>query len=62
MEDLDPSGLVSCHGEIWKAISVHGDNVKKDSLVKVLGSDGLTLYVEPVDSTGESNHKEVDVT
>lgn len=62
MEDLDPSGLVSCHGEIWKAVSAHGDNVKKDSLVRVLRSDGLTLYVEPVDSTGENNHKEVDVT
>jgi len=62
MEDLDPSGLVSCHGEIWKAVSESGDIVRKDSLVRVLRSDGLTLYVEPLDSTGEIKHKEVDVT
>lgn len=61
IEDLSPSGMVSCHGEIWKAVSVTGKNISKDSLVKVKRSDGLTLYVEPYESKEENNEGEVDV-
>ena len=44
---LDPSGMVSVHGEIWKAESVSG-SIALGQKVRVTAIKDLTLFVEPV--------------
>ena len=43
---LAPDGVVGIKGEIWEAVSVHG-NVDAGEKVFVLGNDGLKLIVSP---------------
>jgi membrane-bound serine protease (ClpP class) len=43
-----PEGLIRIHGELWRAISTHP--VAEGKSVRVLRINGLTLYVEPLDS------------
>lgn len=57
IEDIEPEGMVSCHGEIWKA-RIQGDlSMKKGTQVRVARIEGLVLLVEPVD--GKEEKKEV---
>jgi membrane-bound serine protease (ClpP class) len=54
--DLSPEGSVNCHGEIWRAVSRTGDTISRGQKVRVVKSEGLTLYVVPVEDenrTGE---------
>jgi len=44
-EDLDPEGMVKCHGEVWKARSAGGNLCKGDSAV-VASVDGIILVVK----------------
>ncbi len=43
--DLEPSGKVFVHGEIWNAVS--DSPVRADQSVRVVGVDGLRLRVQP---------------
>ncbi len=57
IEDLEPEGMVSCHGEIWKA-RIKGDlSMKKGTQTRVVRIEGLVLLVEPLD--GKEEKKEV---
>lgn len=57
IEDLEPEGMVSCHGEIWKA-RIKGDlSMKKGTQARVVRIEGLVLLVEPLD--GKEEKKEV---
>ena len=49
LAELDPSGMVSVHGELWKAESVSG-RINLGRKVKVIAIKNLTLYVEEVNS------------
>jgi membrane-bound serine protease (ClpP class) len=44
-DDFDRKGMVSIHSELWQAIS--SKPLQKGQLVKVVGVSGLTLEVEP---------------
>ncbi len=46
--DLSPEGQVYLQGEIWRASSIKGDYLLQGSKVVVVDSQGLTLYVRPV--------------
>jgi membrane-bound serine protease (ClpP class) len=50
VEELDPNGLVNCHGEIWKGISDDGSLIPKGSRVYVVRAEGLSLRVRPAGS------------
>lgn len=57
IEDLKPEGMVSCHGEIWKA-RIQGDlSMKKGTQARVVKIEGLVLLIEPLD--GKEEKKEV---
>jgi membrane-bound serine protease (ClpP class) len=43
----DPRGMVFVHGELWRAAA--GQPIPKGVRVRVLGVDGLTLRVEPIE-------------
>ena len=45
-QDLNPQGLVKVYGEIWKAVSVDGEKIKKGQEVKIISLKGLTLLVK----------------
>lgn len=47
VEDLDPSGIVEVEGELWKAISLTGEPVRRGSTVRIVDYKGLTLIVAP---------------
>jgi membrane-bound serine protease (ClpP class) len=49
--DIDPTGNVFVHGELWRASA--DKPIKKDSKVKVLGVDNLVLKVKEVDRDGD---------
>ncbi|MBM3707659.1 MAG: nodulation protein NfeD [Actinobacteria bacterium] len=51
IENLKPSGLIKTHGEIWKAVSIDTENIKKGSQVKIITVQGLILYVKKVENT-----------
>ncbi len=52
VEDLNPTGLVKCHGEIWKAkLKDTHKKVTKGEKVRVESVDGLLLVVEPTDKS-----------
>ncbi|MDN5318456.1 MAG: hypothetical protein PWR00_419 [Thermovirga sp.] len=48
LTDLAPSGTVKCHGEIWEAKSLNGDKIESNTPIRVIRSEGLVLYVEPI--------------
>ena len=48
--DLAPQGVVYAAGEEWSARSGDGTPVPRGRQVRVIGQEGLTLIVEPVDS------------
>jgi membrane-bound serine protease (ClpP class) len=48
LTDLAPSGTVKCHGEIWEAKSLNGDKIESNTPIRVIKSEGLVLYVEPI--------------
>ena len=48
IEDLNPEGYIRIDGEIWKAVSVRGEVIKKGERVKVVSIKDLTLYVEKI--------------
>ena len=45
VEDLNPDGMVRCHGEIWSARGVGGALFSRDDEVVVSDMDGFTLLV-----------------
>ena len=45
-EDLDPEGLIKIRGEWWKAKSVDGELIPKESSVTVKDQDEMVLIVE----------------
>lgn len=53
--DLSPEGSVNCHGEIWRAVSRTGETISRGQKVKVVKSEGLTLYVLRVE--GENGNR-----
>lgn len=50
---LNPSGLVSVHGEIWNAISVSG-MISQGQKVRVTAIEDLKLFVEAINSDAEN--------
>lgn len=57
LENLSPEGLVKCHGEIWRAKSVSGAVIEKGETTRIVKTEGLLLFVEPVET--EINKKGV---
>jgi membrane-bound serine protease (ClpP class) len=53
---LAPLGSVYAGGEEWTAKSFDERPIRRGEHVKVVGRDGLTLIVEPADSTGAPPH------
>ena len=47
-EPLEPQGLLSVNGELWKAVSKSGEPIGRGEKVEVISRDGLTLYVDRV--------------
>ena len=45
---LEPAGIVHVEGEEWSAISADGKPIAAGTRVQVVGTDGLTLRVEPM--------------
>jgi membrane-bound serine protease (ClpP class) len=45
LDELNPSGKVRIHGEIWNAISISG-MIRIEERVRVRDVKNLTLYVE----------------
>lgn len=50
LTDLNPSGMVRVHGEVWNAETLSG-MIEKDKRIRVTGISGLKLFVEPSDET-----------
>ena len=48
IEDLNPEGYIRIDGEIWKAVSIKGEVIKRGERVKVVSIKDLTLYVEKI--------------
>ena len=44
--DLDPLGIILISGEAWKAVATV--KIPKDTLVKVVDTEGVLLKVEPI--------------
>jgi membrane-bound ClpP family serine protease len=54
IENLDPSGYVRVRGELWRAeVSEGYFPVTRGHGVRVLGRDGLTLFVRGSDADDE---------
>jgi membrane-bound serine protease (ClpP class) len=53
LADFDGQGKVSIHSETWRALS--GAPLRKGQQVKVSGIDGLTLRVEPLDTSTQED-------
>jgi membrane-bound serine protease (ClpP class) len=51
MDDFDRKGMVNIHSELWQAVSSRP--LQKGQLVKVVGVSGLTLEVEPSNTSIE---------
>ncbi len=49
VEDLAPWGFVSCHGEVWKAVSEEGKRISKGTRVRVVRTEGLLLHVREME-------------
>lgn len=49
---LAPLGVVYAGGEEWSARTLDGHTVARGTTVRIVGQDGLTLIVEPVDEPG----------
>ncbi len=45
--DCNPKGLVKFSGEIWKAVSITGEQIPKGAEVEIVEIDHLTLKVKP---------------
>lgn len=56
VEELAPGGFVSCHGEIWKAVSDTGENIPSGTRVRVVKAEGLSLRVREI-GDGDSPKK-----
>src|SRR5690606_25387648 len=50
---LEPEGAVRIAGERWKAAAASGVPIGEGERVRVAGRDGMTLIVEPAQSSGE---------
>jgi membrane-bound serine protease (ClpP class) len=53
-EDLDPEGMVKCHGEVWKAKTKAGP-LRQGDLASVVALEGITLIVAAKKYTGSKN-------
>lgn len=56
LNDFDDKGSISVHSETWQAITK--TPLQKGQLVKVIGSRGLLLEVEPLESSPEPSFQE----
>ncbi|MDR1978642.1 MAG: nodulation protein NfeD [Synergistaceae bacterium] len=45
-EDLDPEGMVKCHGEVWRA-RTSAEPLRKGEPAAVVAAEGITLVVGP---------------
>jgi membrane-bound serine protease (ClpP class) len=52
IEDLDGDVFASIHGELWKVCA--GIPLVRGQMVRVVGSDGLVLTVEPIGKEGDA--------
>ena len=48
VSDLNPQGMIKARGELWRAHSNDGVVIEKDTEVKVVRAESLTLYVRPM--------------
>jgi membrane-bound serine protease (ClpP class) len=55
LEDFEQEGQVFVHSEYWKAVSPHP--LHKGQQVRVTGMKGLTLQVEPLESSNEEKEQ-----
>ncbi len=46
LEDLDPTGMVKSHGELWVARSASSLPIRKGARGRIVGLDGIVLIVE----------------
>ena len=51
IENLNPSGLIKTHGEIWKAVSNDKKIIKKGNSVEIVKVEGLLLFVKKIKDT-----------
>jgi membrane protein implicated in regulation of membrane protease activity len=50
-EQLAPGGYVKIHGELWRAVKMdNGPPIEIGQSVKIVKMNGLTLFVEPLNS------------
>jgi membrane protein implicated in regulation of membrane protease activity len=49
-EVLQPDGYIKIRGELWQARSQPPDRINKESIVKVTGARGMTLFVQADDA------------
>lgn len=52
-EDLDPDGMVKCHGEVWMARGASGISIAKGTPSVVVGTEGIVLIVREKKKTKE---------
>lgn len=53
IDDFDQNGIVTIHSETWQATT--STPLHKGQHVKVTGSEGLTLFVEPMEASTQEN-------
>ena len=58
LQDLNPRGMIRCHGEYWKARTESGLRVPDGATVEVVALEGLTLVVRPLGTIVSGNAKE----
>jgi membrane protein implicated in regulation of membrane protease activity len=51
-------GSIFIDGELWGARPTEGTELPDEGRVRVVGRDGMTLIVEPVDATAPSETSE----
>lgn len=58
LQDLNPRGMIKCHGEYWKARTESGLRIPDGTPVEVVAMEGLTLVVRPLGTLVTENAKE----
>ena len=57
LQELNPQGMIKCHGEYWKARTESGLKIPDDTPVEVVAMEGLTLVVRPQSPEGADGAK-----
>ena len=53
IDDRAGVGQVNIRGQVWTARSQSGEHIPTGTLVKILRIEGVKVFVEPVENTGE---------